>query len=211
MESNRSGSGRGAAGGKLCGGRLRDGSDDTCEKQAGWGTDHVGIGRCRLHGGNTASHRANAVKVEGAREVARLGGRKDIHPAAALLELVQYGAVTVEYWRGVVAALPEDDLTWGVTEEVDSSGGEGGGFSSTKREAKPHIALVLLRAAEQDLAAYASAALKAGVDAALVSVAQVHANRLIAVVDHVLADERVTVDGEARVVVLEALREVMGT
>lgn len=33
----------------LCGAKTRSG--DKCKHEAGWGTDHVGTGRCRLHGG----------------------------------------------------------------------------------------------------------------------------------------------------------------
>jgi hypothetical protein len=33
-----------------CGAKTRSGGQ--CKKQSGWGTDHVGEGRCKLHGGN---------------------------------------------------------------------------------------------------------------------------------------------------------------
>ena len=39
----------------LCGGRLRRG-EGTCRQPAGWGTDHVGVGYCKLHGGATRTH-----------------------------------------------------------------------------------------------------------------------------------------------------------
>src|SRR4249920_131530 len=187
-----------------CGAQSRTGG--TCKLPAGHGTDHVGIGRCKLHGGSTPNHRANAELIKAVQAVELWGGRKDIHPAEALLELVQWKAAEVEYWRRQVASLEESDLTWGVTEATEMVGGEGGGFDSTKREAKPHIALVLLRNAEQDLANYASAALKAGVDAALVRVAEVQASRLVAAMDRLLADPRVTVEGDVRGVVLDALQ-----
>jgi len=35
----------------ICGATKRDGSDDECQLPAGWGTDHVGEGACKLHGG----------------------------------------------------------------------------------------------------------------------------------------------------------------
>lgn len=34
---------------------------DTCTLPAGWGTDHVGLGRCKLHGGNTPGQRRRAL------------------------------------------------------------------------------------------------------------------------------------------------------
>lgn len=35
----------------ICGVEKRDGSGDPCGLPAGWGTDHVGEGPCKLHGG----------------------------------------------------------------------------------------------------------------------------------------------------------------
>jgi uncharacterized protein YjcR len=34
-----------------CGAKKRDGSGEPCAQPAGWGTDHLGEGRCKLHGG----------------------------------------------------------------------------------------------------------------------------------------------------------------
>ena len=34
---------------RYCGAKTRQG--DFCRQVAGWGTDHVGYGRCKLHGG----------------------------------------------------------------------------------------------------------------------------------------------------------------
>jgi hypothetical protein len=44
-----------------CGARKRQGAaGETCTFVAGWGTDHVGFGHCRLHGGNTRTQRTAA-------------------------------------------------------------------------------------------------------------------------------------------------------
>ena len=152
---------------------------------------------CRHHGGNTPQVRAAAerrhaqqVAIE---QVALWGGRRDIHPAEALLELVQTKAAEVAYWRLRVAEINEDDLTWGVT--LVKTGGDDRGET---KEAKPHIALTLLHKAEADLAVYAAASLKAGVDEARVRIAEQHAQWAIGLVrrafelaglDSVRADE----------------------
>ncbi len=58
---------------KFCGARRRQG-EGLCRRPAGWGTDHVGVGHCKLHGGSTKSHRTKAAtailenKVKGALE-----------------------------------------------------------------------------------------------------------------------------------------------
>jgi len=37
----------------------------TCTQVAGWGTDHVGWGSCKLHGGSTRAGRAAALRMAG--------------------------------------------------------------------------------------------------------------------------------------------------
>ena len=51
----------------------------------GWGTEHVGIGRCKLHGGNTKTHRIAAVRQEVERRMVNYGEPIDVDPATALL------------------------------------------------------------------------------------------------------------------------------
>jgi len=43
----------------ICGATKRDGSGDCCEQPAGWGTNHVGEGRCKLHGGKAGAPNSN--------------------------------------------------------------------------------------------------------------------------------------------------------
>ena len=61
---------------KLCGARKRQ-SEGTCRRPAGWGTDHVGIGACKLHGGSTPNGRrsaqAKATDTEARAMLERLG------------------------------------------------------------------------------------------------------------------------------------------
>lgn len=38
----------------ICGATKRDGSGEECHLPAGWGTDHTGEGRCKLHGGRNS-------------------------------------------------------------------------------------------------------------------------------------------------------------
>lgn len=37
----------------VCGSPRSKGKEGTCQRPAGWGTDHVGDGRCKLHGGKS--------------------------------------------------------------------------------------------------------------------------------------------------------------
>lgn len=74
-----------------CGAKKRQG-EGNCTHVAGWGTDHVGIGKCRLHGGNTTAHRRHAARTAGERIAESL----DIEPHDALL-------ANLAAWNGVVA------------------------------------------------------------------------------------------------------------
>lgn len=134
-----------------------------------------GMSVCQSHGG--ASPRAIAGREKRQREdqaradAARFAARTDIHPADALLELVHYQAGIVTYWRTRVEDVTDDDLEWGVTQHREGSGPEGP-IDVTTKEAGPHIAYRLLTEAQDKLAAYASAALKAGVEERRVKVAE---------------------------------------
>lgn len=43
----------------VCGAKKRQG-EGTCRRTAGWGTDHVGHGCCKFHGGATPNHKKKA-------------------------------------------------------------------------------------------------------------------------------------------------------
>lgn len=163
---------------------------------------------CAIHGSKSPRAIVAAERRRAEKLAAELwGGRRDVHPASALLELVGWKASEVEYWRHRVHEVQQEDeaaLTWGRTKE--KLGGEDHG---TTAEAKPHVALTLLHKAEADLAAYASAALKAGVDEAMVRIAQATAGQFRAVLALVLEDERLGVTAAGPVidqVVADALR-----
>ncbi len=105
----------------FCGGKRRGGREGTCRRRAGSGTSHVGVGRCKVHGGATRSH-VIAAERKIARHTANIYGiPRHIDPATGLIE---------EYWRtaGIVAALDakvaslkEQEIVWG---EVEITEGE---------------------------------------------------------------------------------------
>lgn len=77
----------------LCGAVKRQGAG-TCTQPAGWGTDHVGTGRCKLHGGSTSSQRRRAARLVLADTVAGLADElrpqvEGVHPFDVLLGAVE--------------------------------------------------------------------------------------------------------------------------
>lgn len=129
---------------------------------------------CASHGGKSPQAKAAAARrlaEEKAAKAMRLFAEPvDIDPARALVELVQWTAGEVAYWREQVRELAETNpeaLTWGTVRE--KVGGEDYG---TTLEAKPNVAYLMLTDAQDRLAKYAAAALKAGVEERRVKLAE---------------------------------------
>jgi hypothetical protein len=113
-----------------------------CTLPAGWGTDHVGIGACRKHGGTARSHRVRAQRIQAQQAVATYGARRDIGHLEALVELLQDSAGHVAWLRDVIQAETPDALVWGLADEVNRGSGEFPGVDR-KSAASPSVWLEL--------------------------------------------------------------------
>ena len=71
---------------RYCGAKKRQG-EGTCTRPAGWGTDHAGEGRCKLHGGSTRSVSKGAREAILMREARDLVGEPIDNPLAAIAEI----------------------------------------------------------------------------------------------------------------------------
>lgn len=123
--------------------RWREG---TCAKPAGWGTDHVGYGNCRLHAGKLNGQAQAAQKAMASKAASIWGVPRHIDPADGLME---------EYWRSagivlglekIVREIKQEDLTEGVVEIRQRTGGEANGGApntETIRKVAPNIWLRL--------------------------------------------------------------------
>ena len=173
-----------------CGAKKRDGSGDHCQLRAGWGTDHAGVGACKLHGGSTRNGRRNAAIVEAERQVSEWGGRLDVTPPEALLELVQRKAAEVAYWDRLVGELAEYERAGMLDSKTEQGFGPMGPVDTTTRQAGPHVYLVMLHKAQDQLATYSAAAIRAGVDEAMVRVAAVQAAAVVELARQAIAAAR---------------------
>ncbi len=93
-----------------CGARTRAGSQ--CGRPAGWGTAHVGFGRCKLHGGMSPSHLASAssqkVRAEAVALLDRLGEPAPLgNPVLELLALGAKGKAWLEVCEERVSELTD--------------------------------------------------------------------------------------------------------
>jgi hypothetical protein len=157
----------------------------------------TGLDVCRSHGAGSPQSKAKAERARteqaASREVARLGVKVEMHPAEALIDLVHWTAGEVAYWRDVVVQVEADGghraLTWGVTKVK-----EGGDDRGTTSAAAPHIAYAMLTSASDRLAAYAAAALRAGVDERRVQLAERQGQLVADVIRGVLAALNLTAE-----------------
>jgi hypothetical protein len=106
----------------LCGAR-RNRVPDLCRRPAGWGTDHAGVGRCKLHGGASPNGRVHAARQVAAIEAAKLGAAVPVDPHEALMTVVHTVNGGVEYLRRRVLEL----------EDVEVLDGESGQLHPTAR------------------------------------------------------------------------------
>jgi hypothetical protein len=79
----------------------------TCRNVAGQGTDHLGIGCCKFHGGNTTNHRVAAVRTEATRRAATYGEPIEIDPHTALLLEVHRSAGHVAWLNEQLKSMPD--------------------------------------------------------------------------------------------------------
>jgi hypothetical protein len=89
----------------LCGAKKRNG--ELCRAYAGQHTDHFGFGKCKYHGGNTPTHKKQAVKLEAERAMAEttMGQALDVRPDQALLGVLRATAGHTAWLAAEVANL----------------------------------------------------------------------------------------------------------
>lgn len=171
-----------------CNGRRRQGDEPSlCRRPAGWGTDHVGTGRCKLHGGKTKTHVKSAQKAEAKKAARTLGLPVEIDPAEALLQEVWRSQGHVVWYGEVVAQLRKGDLGWGITKE--KTGGEDYG---TTREAKTNIYLALYNEERKHLARVSAEAIKAGVEQKRLDLETHRAELVVAMLGSIFDDLELT-------------------
>lgn len=162
---------------------------------------------CRMHGGSSPQAKAKAAErvtaAKAAKTMRLFAAPVDIDPAHALLELVQWTAGEVRYWRAEVERIAVDEpanLTWGRTSHTEGEGPQGYVNQDTT-EAVPHIAYRMLTDAQDRLAKYAAAALRAGVEERRVRLAEDQGALVAGVIRRILE----------RLDLLEWQQELVGT
>ena len=133
---------------------------------------------CRMHGGSSPQARAAAARrvqeEKAAKAAQRLAQPIETDPSQALLDLVSSAAGEVAYWRARVDEIQDRDekrLTSGLTKITE--GKDRGGVTTLRTvETVAAIEYRMWTAAQDRLAQYATAALRAGVEERRVRIAE---------------------------------------
>lgn len=198
-----------------CGAKTRNGGK--CKMAAGAGTDHLGIGRCKLHGGASPNAQLTGVVELARREAAVMGRPLDIAPGEALLQCIRIAAGEVQYASDRIAELDVDDAIVGqrtVKTRPLSEGKDGESPTQTVEEvtvttaADLHIWIHVRRQALDRLVNYSAVALKAGVEERRVKIAEQTGQLIANVIRGVLTDLGVADHPEAPNVVRRHLQLV---
>ena len=180
----------------ICGAKKKNG--DPCGS-----APKKGATRCGSHGGNSPRARAAAERRNTTNQAATalraLGHNPDaepIDPAEALLRLVTAKHYEVQWWRELVQTVTANDteqtaLIWGVLKREQGVGPLGPVDSTTEGPAL-HMAVQGLHTAERDLANYATAALKAGVQERQMQVQEALALQLVGAIHRILGGLQLT-------------------
>jgi hypothetical protein len=190
--------------GLLCGGKLHN-REGTCTQPAGWGTDHLGTGKCKLHGGTTPNHKIAAQMEQARQAVSTLGLSRDIPPEQALLEEVHRAAGHVAYLGMKVAELKPDDVVWGVAEEIErppvigADGEVSGGGVEVKRRAELNAWVRLYQEERKRLVIAAEKAIGADAQGRVAAVFEQIGTTYVQVLERVLERLDLTEEQRARV------------
>lgn len=178
-----------------CGAKRRQGPEGArCTRPAGWGTDHVGTGNCKLHGGTTPNGKKSAQKQVARNAVATYGLPRTIDPATALLEEVHRTAGHVDWLGQVVGELESRSLVWGLAEKV-----RGGKDPHVTKKAGENAYLQLYRQERAHLVRVTAEAIKAGVEERRVKVEEHRATMLVDVLGNIFDNLDLTDEQLAKV------------
>jgi hypothetical protein len=197
-----------------CNGKLSKGKPGKCKREAGWGTQHVGHGKCKLHGGSTPNHNKSAQVAMAKQEAAKYGTPIEMGPAESLLAELARTHGWIAFFESQVGDLKVNELAWGQTRK--KIGGEDRGSTY---EARPSIWYQLLRDERKHLVAVIDSCTRSGVAEHMMRLAEDQGRMVAGVIqrsfasmlDAVLAalTARFGEDSDAQTVVVAAWAENM--
>jgi hypothetical protein len=186
--------------GYYCGAKKRSGGN--CERVAGAGTNHKGVGTCSNHLGSTDRAEVAGQVFLAKREAMVMGVPLNIEPHEAILECIRIAAGEVAYASERIAALQAGEAVGPVVSRTDRPLKEEKGAESPDyrveeiREDSPdlHIWIKVRHLAMDRLVQYSAVAIKAGIEERRVQLAESQGQLLVTVIRGVLEQVERLVD-----------------
>lgn len=173
-----------------CGAGRRSGGE--CKQVAGWGTGHLGTGRCKLHGGASPNAEVAGAVALARREMAVMGRPLDMEPHEALLECIRIAAGEVQYASERIAELDASQAVGPVVTTRPRKGEYGmeqhGDVVEEHGQPAVHIWVEVRHRAMDRLVNYSKIALSAGVAERQVRIAEQQGQLLAQAIRGILAD-----------------------
>ena len=94
----------------LCGAKRRQGGGVPCKLRAGYGTNHLGYGACKYHGGTLPSHAKRAVKLR-AKEWSELEGIEK-SPEETMVHVLSLANGEIAYFQAQLEGLEAKSKEW---------------------------------------------------------------------------------------------------
>lgn len=183
---------------KACGVKKK-GKDEICMNPAGRGTDHLGYGKCKKHGGTSLVNRLQAAKQEALEISANMvmGLPLDITPMDALLWCVKIAAGEVAYccWR--IEQLTHDEAVGNPQSILFREGGRIW-QERTVHAPELHIWIQARHGCLERLARFSKLALDAGVAERQIRLVEQAGEGLATAIRSILDKLELTADQEAR-------------
>jgi hypothetical protein len=174
---------------KVCGAKTSTGAP--CKRTAGWGTDHTGFGKCKMHSGSTRNGKVAAAKEE-AVELAGLllGAAPDIAPHEAILLCLRSAVGEWRYWEMQIAKLTYDDLI--VRPMSEAMGGQDADVRDLKNREEVHLYVQMRDKARASSARFSEMAARMGVEERQVQLAENFGDTISRLLDGILGDLHLT-------------------
>jgi hypothetical protein len=187
-----------------CGATTRAGGQ--CGRPAGWGTEHVGFGKCKLHGGKSPSGNKHAEREQAHAAVVTYGLPREIDPHAALLEELHRTAGHVAWLGQIIAsgkmAVEQSPTRKARTVKLDQDVFGGG--------QQPSVWVELYHRERKHFADVAKTCIAVGIEERRVQIAEQQGQLLAEVIRGVLTDLGVVGRPEVPAVVRKHLTLVAG-
>lgn len=179
-----------------CGAKGRNGTP--CKRPAGTGTDHVGIGYCKHHGGSTPTHIKAANKQKAEIAVATYGLPREIDPHAALIEELHRTAGHVAWLSDMIGQFERDkDL-------IQTSFSEHGSVDS------PAVWVEMYDRERRHFASVAKTCISVGIEERRVRLAEQQGELMAQVIRGIFTDLDIPITEEVQSVVRRNLTVIQG-